>query len=574
MDLVKSQWDAASEAPTGQSLAKSFVDEANALPKTWFNDPYALMDSMGLGYRASPSSLSYETLKQMAEKNIIIASVIQTRVNQVASFCQQQRNKYSIGFKVQHRDPSHKMTEGDKAHVKALERFILNMGVERDAERDSFETFTRKIIRDRLIYDQVCAEKVMRRNGKPYSVYAVDAAAIRLAAPSSKRGTPLTKREAAAIPRYTQVLDGNIVNEYLRDEFIFRVANPRTDIRTYGYGYSELEMLITTVTSHLWAEEWNRKVFSQGATVKGVLNFQGKLPQAQLEAFKRQWLTQVSGVTNAWRSPVLNTEGVQWIPLQPSNNDMGYQQWLEYLIKVTCACYLIDPAEINFDTRAGVGSQPMFMTTNEAQQKVSKDRGLQPLVRFLQNVINEDILWQIDENYEFVFVGLDARTEAEAIKLRMDELGSYKTLNEVRREADDLPPVEHGDTVMNSTYVGYLNQKAGQEATAAAGGGAPGGAPAPGAPPGAPPQPGRKEMFEEQFAGGDGGAAAEKLGQAVAGQPKAKDAPDAHDEEAHSRDEVSDLWEESIHASLAEKRLTTALTDDLSKALRAFDEAL
>jgi len=576
LDLVKAELEVS-------AVSKSMGGGDYAVPRSWFNDPYALLDSMGLGYRASPSSLSYETLKQMAEKNVVIAAIIQTRLNQVAAFCQPQRNKYSVGFRVQHRDSKRKLTQGEKDFIASMERFVLNMGVARDSARDSFEMWTRKVVRDRLIYDQLVAEKVLRRNGKPHSVYAVAADTYRIAPPRNRRGAPIPPNEQHLTPQYVQVIDGTIVNEYTRKELIFRVANPRTDIRSYGYGLSELELLINTVTSHLWAEEWNRKVFSQGSTVKGILNFQGKIPQAQLEAFRRQWLTMVSGVTNAWRTPVMNSENVQWIPLQPSNNDMGYQQWLEYLIKIACAVYLIDPAEINFDTRAGVGSQPMFMTTNEAQQKISKDRGLQPLLRYLQSVVNEDILWEIDEDFEFAFVGLDARTESEAIELRMKELGSYKTLNEIRREADELPPVENGDVVMNPTYVGYKNQQAQQAAMAAqggAGGGMPGAGGPPGAGGGAQHPPSRKEMFEQQFGPGDpapsgaGNALSANVDTAVNG-PKPKPSKHAHrDEESFSRDELSEAWEDTVSASLSNRvqAFRSKVTDDLTKALAAFDD--
>jgi hypothetical protein len=560
------------------------------IPKSWFNDPYALMDSMGLGYRSNPSAISYETLKQMSEKNSVVSAIVQTRVNQVASFCQPQRNKYSVGFRIQHRDQKRKLTDSEKEHITHLERFIQNMGEGRDPGRDSFETWARKVVRDRLVYDQLVSEKVLRRNGRPFSIHAVDSATYRIAPAKTRRGAPLTKHEQQYVPQYVQVIDGTIVNEFTRRELIFRVANPRTDLKSYGYGLSELELLINTVTSHLWAEEWNRKVFSQGSTVKGILNVQGKVPAPQMEAFRRQWLTQVSSVSNAWRTPVMNSDNLQWIPLQPSNNDMGFQQWLEYLIKIACAVYLIDPAEINFDSRGGVGSQPMFMTTNEAQQKVSKDRGLQPLLRFLQNTVNEEIIWEMDEDYEFLFVGLDARSESEAIELRMKELGSYKTLNEIRREADELAPVEHGDTVMNPTYIGLKNQLAmqaqqqagppgGMPGMPGAPGGAPGGAPEmpPGLPSGGRP-PSHKEMFEQQFGPPNKppqpGQAERRLGGAIekdaqtpapGGAPAKDEEATPNDEHSFSREETSDVWEETIHASLPKN-----LAGDLKKALSSF----
>src|SRR6185436_6494930 len=212
-----------------------------------------------------------------------------------------------------------------------------------------------------------------------------------------------------------------------------------------------------TITSHLWAEEWNRRMFSQGSTVKGLLNVKGNINPQQFEAFKRMWHSQVAGVQNAWKTPMLNSEEVQWIAMQLSNTEMGYQMWMEYLCKITCALFRIDPSEINFDLRGGVGQQPVFMSTNEAQQKASKDRGLSPLLRTVATALNRHVVWQIDDEFEIAFVGLDAKTEEQAMQLRQQQSATHLKLNEVRA-LDGLPPVEYGDVVMNPVYVGYRMQ--------------------------------------------------------------------------------------------------------------------
>ncbi len=196
-----------------------------------------------------------------------------------------------------------------------------------------------------------------------------------------------------------------------------------------------------------------------GAFVKG------NIPPVQFESFKRMWHSQVAGVQNAWKTPMLNSEEVQWLPLQLSNTEMGYQMWMEYLCKITCALFRIDPAEINFDLRGGVGQQPVFMSTNEAQQKASKDRGLQPLLNFVEDSINRHVIWKVDPRFELAFVGLDAKTEEQAQQLRMQQVGNTHTLNETRAQ-DDLPPVPDGDVVLNAVYIGYLTQKQAMEAQA------------------------------------------------------------------------------------------------------------
>jgi phage portal protein BeeE len=446
-------------------------------PKSWFNDPFALLDSLGMGYRTAPSMLTYDTLRAVSEKDTIVAAIIGTRVNQVAAFCRPQENKYSVGFAIRLRDHKRRpgrLTDSERERCGEIEHFILNTGRDYNLGRDSFEQFMRKLVRDRLAYDQATFEKVRTYGQRMHSFHAVPADTIRIAQPKVIKGTPPEIADIKRALKYVQVLNGQIVTEFTLDEMAFMVANPRTNVRSFGYGFPEIEILINTITSHMWAEEWNRRAFSQGSTVKGVLNVRGNIPANQLEAFKRTWMLQTSGVSNAWKTPVLNTEGLEWMPMQMTNVEMGYQTWMDYLVKITSAIYQIDPAEINFDIRGGGGTQqPMFMSNNEAQQKVSKDRGLHPLLRYVEDHINKHIVWQIDPRFEFAFVGLDAKTEEQETQLRMQQVQNIYTLNEVRAR-EDLPPLKHGDIVLNPTYTGAMAQAQAQEQQQQGGGGMPG----------------------------------------------------------------------------------------------------
>jgi hypothetical protein len=442
-----------------EKLAKA-ESSGEAQPKAWFADPFALMDSVGMGYRNAPTYLTYDTLRQVSERDTFVAPIILTRIDQVAAFARPQPNKYSVGFKIQprHGDKKRLLTKSEVERCDEIRMIVLNTGREYNLGRDGFRQFIAKFVRDSLTYDQACFESVRTRGGSVYSFNAVPSDTIRTATPKQMKGTPPRVSEIKRDVRYVQVINSSITAEFTIDEMAFCVRNPRTHVKTYGYGLPEIETLITTITSHLWAEEWNRRMFSQGSTIKGLLNIKGNIPPVQFEAFKRQWHSQVAGVQNAWKTPMLNSEEVSWTPLQMNNTEMGYQMWMEYLCKVTCALFRIDPAEINFDLRGGTGQQPVFMSTNEAQQKASKDRGLQPLMHFVEDAINRHVVWKIDPRFELAFVGLDAKTEEQAQALRMQQVQNTHKLNEVRA-MDDLPPVEDGDVVLNATYIGYKMQK-------------------------------------------------------------------------------------------------------------------
>lgn len=362
-----------------------------------------------------------------------------------------------------------------------------------------------------------CFEIVPDRRGLPYEFLAVDASTIRLAAnnidldyatamrhniayqmgqwPQSAtpnamftgagpfRTLQVKNPELEDVPSYIQLVNGIVRNTYTRGELAFGVRNPRSDIYIQGYGYSELEQLITIITAHLFAEEYNRRFFMQGSAPKGILNFKGdNFTPDQLEAFKRQWRSNLEGVENSWRTPIMQAEqGVEWIDLHPSNQEMEYSMWIEYLIKITCAVFLIDPAELNFDMHGGVQQTPLFESSQEWKLKASRDRGLKPMLRFIAKLINDQIVNKLDDHFTFDFLGLDELTEQEKLEVNKEKLATYMTLNEIRR-ADDLSDVEDGDIVMNPTYTTYLQQKRQSEmqekqmAAASGAGGAAGGA--------------------------------------------------------------------------------------------------
>jgi len=177
-------------------------------------------------------------------------------------------------------------------------------------------------------------------------------------------------------------------------------------------------------------------------------------------SFKRSWTAQVAGVENAYRTPVTQSEGIEWIDLQHSSQEMGYQGWLEYNIKIACACFLIDPSEVNFDLHGGVQQTPLFESSQEWKLKASRDKGLRPLLKFVAGLVNEHIISKIDDHFIFSFDGLDELTEQEKHELIKEQIASYKTLNEARRELD-LPEVEgeFGDIPLNPTLIQFVQMQ-------------------------------------------------------------------------------------------------------------------
>lgn len=454
-----------------KSIAPSLnnIDLVKSMPaadtKAYYENPIRMAQSMD--YKDKPTSLSYNILYQMSVKNSVIAAVLNTRINQISTFTKPSRfSTDGIGFQIKLRDPLAVPTDEQQDMFRALEAFLENCGYNRDNSRDDFDTFIRKIVRDSLTYDQLCFEIVPDRRGRPAEILAVDASTIRAASENYNGETfwgNAPKNSSEPI-KWVQVVDGSVVSWFTANELAFGVRNPRSNINMQPYGFSELEMLIQQITSHLYAEEYNAKYFSQGGTTKGIINIKsdpnGIGNKEQLESFKRQWRAQVNGMTGAWKTPVLQVpDGIEYISVNQSNRDMEYSQWVNYLINIVCAVFLIDPAEVNFSNNGGAAAQSsVFETSQEQKLKHSRDKGLKPLLRFIEAIINKHVISRFSQDYVFCFTGLDEKSEGEKAELDSKYIKTWKTINEIRREHGEKP-LEYGDVILDASYLNYIQQK-------------------------------------------------------------------------------------------------------------------
>lgn len=448
---------------SGMDLIKS---EPLTDRKSYIEPPIVLMES--LNYKDKPSSLTYNTLYQMATKNSVVGAVINTRVNQVSSFTKPSRfNKDKLGYEIRLRNPTAVPTEEQTRMMTAIETFIENCGYKKDNTRDDFDQFIRKVVRDSLTYDQLTFEIIPDRKGLPAEFLAVDASTIRAASEEFRFDPYMSDIAPKSSDKvsYVQVIDGSVVSWFTSNELAFGIRNPRTSIYMQPYGFSELEQLITQITSHLYAEEYNSKFFSQGGTTKGIINLKqdpnGVMSTQQLESFKRQWRSQVTGMTGAWKTPVVQIpNGIEYLNVSQSNREMEFEKWMNYLINIVCAVYQIDPAEVNFPNNGGVAGTGggIFESSNESKLKNSKDKGLRPLLRFIESLMNKYIVSRFSEEFVFNFTGVDEKSEDEEADFDAKTSKVYRTVNEIRAD-HGKEPLPHGDVILDPSYLNYIQQK-------------------------------------------------------------------------------------------------------------------
>ena len=442
-DMIKALPEVSAEAPHPASQQVSAADIANT----------HMLD--GLAEVGEPiKGLDYDQLLAMTRVPLI-AAIIQTRVNQIAEFATPAKDGLSVGFMLRLKDRSIAPTEEHSTQMEAMYKFILDCGDNRISYENNFESFLRMLVRDSLTYDQACFEVVRNRGGGIAGFLNVDSRTIRRAKMTEEEREAGRRNQENA--QFVQIIDNKPAAEFNGRDMCFGIRRPRSDVRFHGYGFPELEEAVGLITNLLNADIYNAANFTNGISVAGIIAVKSKMNPQLFRSFRREFYQMLSGSANAKKTPLVqldpdSNEDLKALNLSSNNKDMEFQQWQHYLLKSICALYQIDPMEVGFQ----FGQEGLRSALNESSGAdrilMSKEKGLRPLLRAIQQWINRYIVDELDDRYELVFVGLDMTTAKEQLDMNLDKVKTIMTINEVRA-LYDLPPIPTGDVILDSTYI-------------------------------------------------------------------------------------------------------------------------
>ncbi|ECX5877008.1 phage portal protein [Salmonella enterica] len=383
-------------------------------------------------YFEKSSNFNFDSMRMMVDRTPILSAVIMTRIRQVARFCRPNMNGQGPGFSVGIKNFTGKQTDAMRSDVKMLNSFFNNCGWETNPrlrqrlKRDNFAGFMSKLVRDSLVMDSApieCEYKKNRRLGMD-GFYAVDGATIRLCNEDGYEGD----NEIFAL----QVVQGNLRAAYTYDDLIYVPRNARTDVLQGGYGMSETELLVSTVTGFLNAMSYNQKYFDSNAIPKGLLHLSGDYSQDDLNSFKRYWNSMVKGINNTWTLPVMTSKNQEskatFEKFGVDVNEMMFGKWMTFLTSIICAVYGMAPEELNFESFTS-GASTLSGSNTEEKLINSKDKGLRPLLAHFEDLFTDFIVSDFNSAYEFRWTGLDEKSQQQQIEEQMMTL----TFNEYRK---------------------------------------------------------------------------------------------------------------------------------------------
>lgn len=482
-------------------LTKSELHLGNTLPevplspndgqdigrKAILDDPYFTQFNQGTLYKHKLTRISNSTLKDVSLRDWLVSSIIQSRVDTLLRFSRPQKKKFDMGYRIVKKNGDQDFTEAELLEISALEDFIYNCGRTKDTppgDKMLFGKFLKMVVRDALTFGHVAIEKVKTRRGALHrfrplpaeTVYLVNEKADKklmadqvqmgrkLMRDSMTDNDPRKKQTINEQPleyyKYIQVGKNDKTLAVFGDEDLtFKLFNPQNFADTMGYCYSPLELAIINITNHLNVENYNANFFTHGYAARGILHLKGTVTQSQLIAFRRQFYNTISGTHNAWRTPIIaGLDDVQWVGMAGSAREMEYINFNNHLLRTICTQFQIDPMELGLDYLiSNTSSGTAGGESNKMKIEYSRERGLYPILMFIEDVMNEEIISAVNPEfaakYMFKFEGYTDETPQTEAALLQAEMSIHSTMNDLLRSKRGQPlKVAGADLPLNQAF--------------------------------------------------------------------------------------------------------------------------
>lgn len=392
------------------------------------------------------------TACRLLARSPFIASILRTRNNQQAEFQRVQEDEYALGFRIGPRDPKAKITKSIYRRIDQASRAILEGGG--DWFPGGLEAATRALTVDSLTCDLAFFE-ILEYNPNPKArdvgeylgFVPVDPLYIRRFADEAD----LDRRQwflRSQGPAFYQFIDNEVTAQWQAHEMKMCVRNPRTWAFTGSYGHPEIEELVQIIiwTSHALMS--NGATYMTGLHGNKMFVLKTAMTSGRFEQVANMVHAALNGTPLNRQTPVIplnQTLGEDLVALdmgKTSNAEMQFSDWINFLMKVTCAIFGMDSAEINFLYGNEVEQTKAFQDSPLNRVVASKERGLRPYMRSLGRWIDDAIFKRFWPDLKFSYRGFDAQSQRDRDEADVTAVSHWMTPNEIRARRM-LPPIAH-----------------------------------------------------------------------------------------------------------------------------------
>ena len=163
---------------------------------------------------------------------------------------------------------------------------------------------------------------------------------------------------STGFPEYKlQKIDGTWMD--VPRKYIWHVKGPSWD---NVIGLDAVKLAREAIGLGLATEKHGAKLFSNGATVGGILSTDQDLPAEKRDELRKSWQSRQAGGDNAWKTAVL-WSGLKWLPQGFKNDESQFLETRQHQIEEICRFFRVMPIMIGYSDKASTyaSAEQMFL---------------------------------------------------------------------------------------------------------------------------------------------------------------------------------------------------------------------
>jgi hypothetical protein len=244
-------------------------------------------------------------------------------------------------------------------------------------------------------------------------------------------------------PAYVQNLKGLGAVHYTADELIYAPRNPRVH---KAYGYSCVEQVIVTANIGMRRQASQLGYFTDGTVPDAIAQVPADWSTQRIQEWQDHWDTVVNDAVNRRKLKFI-PGGVQFVPTR--NDTALTDQFDEWLARIVQYCFSLPPTPL---------VRMMNRATSESSYEESQDEGLQPLMMWVKNIIDDIIVrWFGFKNIEMVWDDIKKTDPAEKEKRDLPLVeGGIISRDDMRSERG-IEPLGIGPVVQGIGPLGFMS---------------------------------------------------------------------------------------------------------------------
>lgn len=477
-----------------KSLIKHAAGSAKknrSVPRLAFAEDPLQYDNYAGIYKLKRGLLPNNVLKQIRTTNFLVASILRARGNSMSMMGHIRKDRFDVGVEVDVK-PEFKDYIEPEQMVKIQERIdrflkiLINCGRTdglAEEEKMTLPEFLDIQTRNGLTFGQFATEIVYSDSEEKemHRFRPVDAGTIYRSVKRGEAADSVRQSSLKALEYITgvqidtkmlekdqyswvQVINGMPKQAFTSHELIVYNLYPSSDVEHNGYPVTPLDTAMTSVTTHMSIEIYNKLYFQNGRAAKGMLVINSdEIDQSTIEDIKQQFNASINNVSNSFRTPIFGVskeDQVQWVQTTPNKKDGEFEFLFDQTTRNILASFNMSPDELpGFSHLSkGTNQQGLSEANNEFKLIAARDTGIRPLILRLQDFLNEKLFPLIDHELSqlcnIVLAGFDAETKEQESGRLLRDMPIHYTYDEVMEDVnkEHVGPHMLGDIPFNEQY--------------------------------------------------------------------------------------------------------------------------